>query len=218
MNTFRPTVYFLMNDADVYESLHEQLGGHGLASVYYPSFQEFLRYYGVGLEDCILLETNLSGHSCLDIKAHLVSNNYHLPVILIANHGDMSTVVRAIKAGTFDILLEPYTAEQLLQSIQSAMRYGRDLQEQARERELFLTRLRSLTRRESEVLYHMADGKANKVIASELDLSQRTVEIHRANVMKKMQTSSLAQLVRQMTKVFQNELPEDLRVTTDLRQ
>ena len=119
-----------------------------------------------------------------------------MPIIFITGHGDVPMAVEAMKMGALDFLQKPFRDQDLLDRIQQALQYDADRREQLTEREQIRQRMNTLTPRERQVLDMILEGKANKVIAIDLDLSQRTVEIHRARVMEKMQARSLATLVQ----------------------
>ncbi|MGH7486076.1 MAG: response regulator transcription factor, partial [bacterium] len=119
-----------------------------------------------------------------------------IPVIFITGHGDVPMAVEAIQQGAFDFLQKPFRDQDLIDRVQRALAGDQQQRIQLAERNQIQKRLESLTPREREVLNMVAQGKANKVVAADLGLSQRTVEIHRAHLMDKMQAASLAQLVR----------------------
>ncbi len=122
-----------------------------------------------------------------------------LPIIFMTGHGNVSTAVQAMKAGAFEFIEKPFAHEILLQHIERA--FELDVQKRAAlgQQQQIRERLKTLTPRETEVLDHVINGKATKVIAIELSLSQRTVEIYRANIMQKMQSKSVAQLVKMLS-------------------
>src|SRR5262249_51361614 len=126
----------------------------------------------------------------------LKRQGFTLPVIIVTGHGDVPLAVRAMKAGAVDFIEKPFEAGTILQSVRRAVAQNEDERDRSAFARAALTRLAALTAREHQVLDHLVAGKANKVIAFELDISPRTVEIHRANLMEKMHAKSLSELVR----------------------
>jgi len=162
----------------------------------YGSAVEFLRMYAVDRCGCLLLDLRMPGMSGLDLQSRLVDMGSSLPIVFLTAHGDVSTAVQAMKVGAVDFIQKPYRDQELLDKIQHAVdKHGRLLRE-ATEHQKVQARLETLTAREREIMHMVVEGKANKVIAGELQIGQRTVEIHRARVMEKTQATSLADLVR----------------------
>jgi RNA polymerase sigma factor (sigma-70 family) len=168
----------------------------GLPAVMYATAQEFLATYEPQHPGCIVLDVRMPGLSGLELQEQLNVRGAIIPVIFITGHGDIPMAVEAMQHGAFDFLQKPFRDQDLLDRIQKAMAHDRQNRADLRERDRIRERLESLTPREREVLQLVTHGKANKVMAAELGVSQRTVEIHRARVMEKMGATSLAQLVR----------------------
>jgi two-component system, LuxR family, response regulator FixJ len=197
-------VYVVDDDEAVRDSLRLLLKSSGLVVTTMASAQEFLDNHDVAQAGCLVLDVRMPGFSGLDLQHELNRRGAIIPVIFMSGHGDVPMAVEAMQHGAFDFLQKPFRDQDLLDRIQTALRKDCDNREQLLNSPLIRERFESLTPRESEVLVLMAEGRPNKIIAAALGISQRTVEIHRARVMEKMQASSLAQLVR-MT--FQLALP-----------
>jgi FixJ family two-component response regulator len=191
-----PTVFVVDDDEGVRNSLRFLLKSVGLPARALASAGEFLESYQPSQPGCLVLDVRMPGMSGLELQQQLNLRGAVIPVIFITGHGDIPMAVEAMQQGAFDFLQKPFRDQDLIDRIQRALeRDGRNraaLDEHARIRE----RLDSLTPREREVLALMTRGKPNKIMAAELGLSQRTVEIHRARVMEKSGAASLAQLVR----------------------
>ena len=191
-----PTVFIVDDDAAVRNSLRLLVKSVGLTAAAFVSAQEFLATYDPHQPGCLVLDVRMPGMSGLDLQQQLNLRGAVIPVIFITGHGDIPMAVEAMQHGALDFLPKPFRDQDLIDRIQRALEKDREtraaLGQRARNRE----RLASLTPREREVLTLVATGKANKAMAAELGLSQRTVEIHRARVMEKMGASSVAQLVR----------------------
>ncbi|MFI4868122.1 MAG: response regulator transcription factor [Steroidobacterales bacterium] len=191
-----PIVYVVDDDDAVRSSLRLLLKSSGLAVTALASAHEFLDSYDLAQAGCLVLDVRMPGFSGLELQQELNRRGAIIPVIFMSGHGDVPMAVEAMQHGAFDFLQKPFRDQDLIDRIQAALRKDRDNREQLRNSPLIRERFESLTPRESEVLALMADGRPNKIIAAALGISQRTVEIHRARVMEKMQASSLAQLVR----------------------
>ena len=191
-----PTVFVVDDDEGVRNSLRFLLKSVGLATRALSSAGEFLDTYKPSQAGCLVLDVRMPGMSGLELQQQLNLRGAVIPVIFITGHGDIPMAVEAMQQGAFDFLQKPFRDQDLIDRIQRALerdaRNRTALDQHARIRE----RLDSLTPREREVLALMTRGKPNKIMAAELGVSQRTVEIHRARVMEKSGASSLAQLVR----------------------
>ena len=191
-----PTVYVVDDDQAVCNSLRLLLKSVGLATQTMSSAAEFLAAYQPGQPGCLVLDVRMPGMSGLELQQELNVRGGTIPVIFVTGHGDVPMAVEAMQHGAFDFLQKPFRDQDLIDRIQRALerdaRNRAALTQHARIRQRF----ESLTPREREVLMLMTRGKPNKVMAAELGVSQRTVEIHRARVMEKSGADSLAQLVR----------------------
>jgi two-component system, LuxR family, response regulator FixJ len=193
----RPPVVFIVDDDEaVRGSLRLLLKSVGLTPNAMGSAREFLTKYDSTQPGCLVLDVRMPEMSGLELQEQLNLQGAVIPVIFITGHGDVPMAVEAMQAGAFDFLQKPFRDQDLIDRIQRALEKDRSNRIALTERSAIRDRLESLTPREREVLTMVASGKANKVMASDLGVSQRTVEIHRARVMEKMGASSLAQLVR----------------------
>jgi FixJ family two-component response regulator len=191
-----PTVFVVDDDEGVRNSLRFLLKSVGLTAVTVPSALEFLKTYDPDQPGCLVLDVRMPGMSGLELQQQLNVRGAMIPVIFITGHGDIPMAVEAMQHGAFDFLQKPFRDQDLIDRIQRALATDHKNRQALKERDRIRIRLDSLTPREREVLDLMMRGKPNKVMAAELGLSQRTVEIHRARVMEKTEASSLAQLVR----------------------
>jgi len=196
MSAPAPTVFVVDDEEAVGDSIAMLLRTVGLATRVYRDARVFLREYRAEQTGCLLLDVRMPKMSGLELQQELVARNVTLPVIFITGHGDVPMAVEAMRAGAMDFIQKPFNDDELIRRVQKA------LEEDARERELLQRheeierRWGGLTPREREIALRIADGEANKRVAAELDISARTVELHRARILQKMGVRSLAQLVR----------------------
>lgn len=194
-----PTVHIVDDDDAVRDSLALLLQTAGYATRCWADAEAFLRDYDSTLGGCLLLDVHMPSMSGLRLQQELQAVGAGLPIIFLSGHADVPMAVQALKGGAFDFLQKPCDNLQLLGVINKALEQDRQNRARQQQQHAVRERITTLTPREREVLQHIVGGKATKVIALELDLSQRTVEIYRANVMQKMQSRSVAQLVRLMS-------------------
>jgi RNA polymerase sigma factor (sigma-70 family) len=192
----KPTIFVVDDDEGVRNSLRFLLKSVGHSATTLASATEFLSTYQPDQPGCLVLDVRMPGLSGLELQQQLNLRGAIIPVIFITGHGDIPMAVEAMQHGAFDFLQKPFRDQDLIDRIQRALAADEKNRASLRERDRVRARLDSLTPREREVLDLMMRGKPNKVMAAELGLSQRTVEIHRARVMEKTDASSLAQLVR----------------------
>ncbi len=191
-------MFIVDDDEAVRSSLRMLVKSIGLAAITANSAHEFLASYDPAHSGCLVLDVRMPGMSGIELQQQLNVRGAVLPVIFITGHGDVPMAVEAMQQGAFDFLQKPFRDQDLIDRIQRALEKDRANRAELLERTRIRERVDSLTPREREVLELVIAGKANKVMAADLGLSQRTVEIHRARVMEKMGASSLAQLVRMM--------------------
>ena len=191
-----PTVFVVDDDAAVRSALQLLLQSVHLDARCFATATEFLEQFDPRAHGCAVLDVRMPGMSGLELQDELNQRGAMLPVIFITGHGDVPMAVEALQHGAFDFLQKPFRDQELLDRIQRALQKDREDRAQILHKEEIRARLASLTPREREVLDLMTSGRPNKLMAADLNLSQRTIEIHRARVMDKMQAPSLAQLVR----------------------
>ena len=191
-----PTVFVVDDDDGVRTSLGILLDTAGHRSTPFNSATEFLAQYDPARPGCLLLDMRMPGMSGMDLIQELGRRGAFLPVIFITGHGDVPMAVEAMKNGAFDFLQKPFSPRDLLERIGRALAADAEARQVLSQAGELRRRHASLTPREREVMSLIVAGHANKVIAMDLGLSERTVEIHRARVMEKMATRSVAHLVR----------------------
>jgi two-component system, LuxR family, response regulator FixJ len=196
--TANPTVMVVDDDAGVRNAMRTLLKSVGIQSTLYASAQEFLGAYQPTQSGCLVLDIRMPGMSGLELQQELNLRGAVIPVIFMSGHGDIPMAVEAMQHGAFDFLQKPFRDQDLLDRIQRAIVKDGELRKSLGEHARIRAHLESLTPREREVLDLMTQGKQNKAIAQVLDVSPRTVEIHRARVMEKMEAQSIAELVRMM--------------------
>ena len=184
------------DDEAVRGSLKLLLKTLGVPALAYGSAQEFLADFDPQRRGCLVLDIRMPGMSGLELQHELNTRGALAPVIFITGHGDVPMAVEAMQQGAMDFLQKPFRDQDLLDRINKALEKDRAGRELLGNRERLRSLMDTLTPREREVMKLVVAGKANKVIAADLQLSQRTVEIHRAHVMEKLGANSLAHLVR----------------------
>jgi len=196
MAAAEPLVYVVDDDAAARAAIQSLLHSVGLRAETFGSAQEFLASYRPDTPACLVLDVRLPGVGGLDFQRDLAARNVPLPIIFITGHGDIPMSVEAMKAGALEFLTKPFRGQVLLDAIHKAIERDRAARhEQSKVAEL-RQRLDTLTPREREVMQLVISGLLNKQIAAELGASERTVKIHRGQVMRKMQAGSLPDLVR----------------------
>lgn len=190
------TVFVVDDDDGVRTSLGILLDSAGYLAVPFASATEFLAQYDPARPGCLVLDMRMPGMTGMELLQELAQRGAFLPVIFITGHGDVPLAVAAMKSGAFDFLQKPFSPKDLLARIERALAADTDARHALARTDELRQRLGTLTPREKEVMGLIVAGHANKVIALDLGLSERTVEIHRARVMEKMATRSVAHLVR----------------------
>jgi FixJ family two-component response regulator len=197
----QPVVFIIDDDASVRRGLEDLLRSVGLAVESFGSAQEFLARKRPDAPGCIVLDVRLPGASGLEFQRVLAESSIHLPVIFISGHGDIPMSVRAIKSGALEFLPKPIKEQELLDAVQAGIERDRVRRQEAKLVAELRERFNSLTSREQEILALVITGRPNKQIAYELKLSEMTVKVHRSQVMHKMGTRSLVDLVRTADKL-----------------
>jgi FixJ family two-component response regulator len=188
-------VLIVDDDCRLREALQELLAAAGLCSVAFGSAAEYLAHPRPGVPACLILDVELPDINGLDLQRQ-IGDGYHPPIIFITGHGNIPSSVRAIKAGALDFLTKPFSDQELLTLVHAALAQDRERRAKQVDLERLKERFHSLTPREREVLPLVVSGLLNKQAAVHLGISEVTLQIHRTNVMRKMQADSLADLVR----------------------
>lgn len=190
------TVCFVDDDADLRNAFKLILKSSSIPAMTFSSAEEFLANFDPAGVGCIVVDVRMPGMGGLELLAALRERHIFIPVVLLTGHADIQLVVQAMRGGAMDVLQKPFREEDMLSRVRQAFaRYDKLKQFQAARQEI-APRIESLTARELEVLDLMVAGKKNKQIAEELEISPKTLDIHRANIMRKMQTKTVADLVR----------------------
>lgn len=195
MSEHNPTVFIIDDDEVVRDTIGQLVETVDLNSKTFASAKEFLASYDPIQFGCLVLDVRMPGISGLKLQSRLKENNSHIPIIFISGHGDIQMAAQAFKNGAVDFIEKPFRNQVLLDQIQEAIAKDTQLRQKQTIRKAARDKLESLTQREREVLDLVTAGNANKVIATKLELSQRTVEVHRASIMEKLRVDSVAELV-----------------------
>jgi FixJ family two-component response regulator len=189
-------VFVVDDDASVRKSLTRVMTSAGYAVEAFASARDFLAREPFGGPCCLVLDVRMPGLTGLEVQEALAGSKHRMPIVFITGHGDISMSVKAMKGGAVDFLTKPFDVENLLEAIQRAVTKDvKDLGEEGRTDEA-VERVKLLTPRETEVFALVVTGMLNKQVAGELGISEKTVKVHRARVMEKMQAGSVAELVR----------------------
>lgn len=201
------TVFIVDDDDAVRASLAVLLETAGYKVEQFDSGTAFLEALSAAQTGCLVLDVRMPGLSGLEVQEKLAERKATLPVIIMTGHGDLPMAVKAMKAGAADFIEKPFKAGEITESVRLALNKSAEYRHEAAQAEEIGKRLARLTAREREVLEELVIGNLNKVIAYNLDISPRTVEIHRARTMEKMQARNLAHLVR--LAITAGVVPED---------
>lgn len=204
MHSANPTVFVVDDDEPVRDAIGMLLDTVELPYETFASAQEFLDAYHKDRTGCLVLDIRMPGMSGLELQEHLQKMHAPIPIVFITGHGDIPMAVEAMKRGAVDFIRKPFRDQELLDRIQEALTQERDHRAAHQNLEDIRARVANLTPRELEVFQRVADGQANKVVAIELGISERTVEIHRSQVMQKARARTLADLVRMKLTLDQN--------------
>lgn len=198
MDTRKPVVYIVDDDKDLRTSLAWLLESVSIQAQCFAGAEEFLAHYDPGSPACLVLDVRMPETSGFQLQAMLNERGAALPIIFVSAHGDIPMSVQAMKNGALDFVEKPYNPQQMLERIQAALKAAVQVHAGAEQKRQLQQRLNLLTGREREVLGMVIDGKASKVIARELNISVKTVDVHRTKIKEKMGVSSIALLVREV--------------------
>ena len=188
-------VHVVDDDADVRESLAELLQSIGMSALTYASAEEFLESYDPSAPGCLLVDVCMPGMSGLELQRQLTARQRHIPWVVITAHANVSMAVEAMANGACGFLEKPYRSHELLRLIKKAVAMERTTRKDELRRRELLARFELLSPRERQVMKLVTVGVSNKQIAKQLEISERTVEVHRAKVMKKLSASTLVELI-----------------------
>ena len=196
MTEHKSTVFIVDDDEPVRDAIAMLMESVGIAHETFANAQEFLDAYDNQREGCLVLDIRMPGMSGLELQERLVSGNAPIPIVFITGHGDIPMAVEAMKKGAVDFSRKPFRDQELLDRIHEALGVDENNRSAYEDLTAIRDKVATLTPRETEVFERVALGQANKVVAIDLGISERTVEIHRSQVMQKTQARSLADLVR----------------------
>jgi two-component system response regulator FixJ len=195
-----PTVYVVDDDESIRSLWRWLMESNGIAVQTYASAGAFIGAYCRGDPGCLVLDVRLPGMSGLELQEYLKREDIDIPVVFVSGHGDVPTAVSALKGGAVDFIQKPFGYREVLCIIERAFERDARNRKNHADHLRILERVASLTEREREVVQRVVEGKLNRVIAEELDISVKTVEFHRARVMEKMGAASVAVLVQLMAR------------------
>ena len=190
------TVFLIDDDAGVRDSLSLLLSLKGLRTLPFANAESFIETYRPEWSGCVLTDLRMPGMTGLELQAALRGRGIEVPVVVLTAHGDVATARAALKNGAFDFLEKPIDDAMLLEVLHNALRVDRERRAAVTARSSSDRRMERLTQREREILSLLAAGHQNREIAAQLGISPRTVEVHRARIMEKLECRSLADLIR----------------------
>ena len=191
-----PTAYVVEDDESIRTLWAWLMESNGIAVRTFSSAPEFIAGYQPGAPGCLVLDLRLPGMSGLELQEHLKRNRIDIPIVFVTAHGDVRTAVTALKEGAVDFIEKPFSYREAVSIVQKAFERDTETRERKARHARVAGRIATLTDRERAVLQRVIEGKQNKVIAAELDISMKTVEAHRSKVMEKMGVDSVAELVQ----------------------
>ena len=208
MPTPSPIVYVVDDDLSVRESLSSLIRSAGLRVEVFDSPQSFIVKHPSDECACLVLDVNMPGFDGFELQRRLAAEGRDIPIIFITGYGDVPLAVRAMKAGALEFLNKPFNDHELLEAIRNALSRSRSSFREREELADLRTRFGALTTREREVVFQVAQGTANKCVASNLGVSESTVKVHRHNIMQKMQVASLPELAFALQRLGKSIQPE----------
>src|SRR5713101_7001578 len=191
-----PIAYVVDDDESIRTLWRWLMESNGITVRTFATAAEFIESYRNGGAGCLVLDLKLPGMSGLELQQYLNRKDIEIPIIFVTGHGDVPAAVSALKGGAVDFIQKPFGHREVLSIIEKAFQRDAEIREKHARLSIVASRLATLTEREREVLQRVIEGKPNKIIAGELDISMKTVEFHRAKVMEKMGVTSVAELVQ----------------------
>jgi len=201
MKNGNPLVYLVDDDEAVRDALGMLFRSIGLQHEAYSSALDFLQHYDGKRHSCLVADIRMPGLSGLELQQRLNEQRAEIPIIFITGHGDVPMAVTAMKSGAADFVQKPFRDQDLIDRIHKALDRDLERRKGRAEEDGIRGRIALLTPRENEVMQRVVRGQANKVIAMDLGVSQRTVELHRARVMRKLKMRSVAELVHAVDRI-----------------
>lgn len=192
----QPTIFVVDDDEAMRDSIRWLLESVSLDARMFSSASDFVASCDPAEEGCLLLDVRMPGMSGMELLEMLKYSGISLPVIIITGHGDVPMAVRALKHGAFDFIQKPFNAQGLLERVNAALEVDRKNRQRSREIERRRAYFAALTDRETEVVEWLVAGKSSKVIAQKLKISPKTVDIHRANIMRKLNVKSVVEIAQ----------------------
>ena len=189
-------VYLVDDDEAIRDALSWLLRSRGIASHAWPTAEAFLADYSTAMLGCLILDIRMTGMTGVELFDQLLARGCILPVIFLTGHGDVPLAVKTLKRGAFDFIEKPFNDNELVDRVLEALRFAANLRGREADRARLGERLAALTEREKEVMACILAGKLNKVIADELQIAMRTVEVHRARIFEKMGVRSAVELAQ----------------------
>lgn len=193
------TAYLVDDDAAIRDALAWLLRTRGIESLAWPSAEAFLADYRAQMSGCVVLDMRMVGMTGLELHERLLALGCAMPVIFLTGHGDVPLAVKAIKRGAFDFIEKPFNSNELADRVFEALKFEESRRNQDAGRADLAGRLSTLTEREQEVMAGILAGKLNKVIADDLQIAMRTVEVHRARIFEKMGVRSAVELAQRLS-------------------
>ena len=196
MSENEPTVFIVDDDKIICSGISQLVETIGLKTKRFTSAQHFWDSYTPDCAGCLVLDVRMPGMSGMMLQDRLAENNFNLPIIFVTGHGDVRTGVEAIKKGAIDFIEKPFDDHMLLDLVQKTLKQNIKDRQKQNQKQAVIDRIESLTTKEKQVMYLVAEDKLNKDIANELGINQKKAKDHQSNVMKKMQVDSVVELVK----------------------
>ena len=191
-----PTAYVVDDDEAIRTLWRWLMESNAIPVQTYARAADFIAGYRRGDPGCLVLDLNLPGMNGLELQDYLTREGIEIPVVFVTGHGDVPTAVSALKGGAVDFIKKPFGYREVVAVIRGALARDAEIRETRARRAQIAARIATLTERERDVLRRVIEGKQNKIIAAELEISMKTVEVHRSKVMEKMAVDSVAELVQ----------------------